>query len=229
MIGQNQSTARFLIAAKQDDTTGHLDFLLSGVSNTLKYQRLRQWCESTTELHEFPIDYRRLQIEYWVWSHKEHLFDKKVVDIGVEIPRKWVGDGYVTFGERDCDVIGDVTTFPFDPDSLDAVICTEVLEHVLNPFEAVSSIRRALKPGGLFIVTSPFIHPFHGTDQYNDYWRFTHQGWQVLLDSFRDVKIVACDLTDEAKPLFDLIRRFESWGFPESNESTTGYLCRAVK
>jgi len=43
----------------------------------------------------------------------------------------------------------------------DAVISTEVIEHLLLPRKLMQNARAALKPGGLFIVTTPF----HG------YWK----------------------------------------------------------
>lgn len=33
----------------------------------------------------------------------------------------------------------------------DVVICTEVIEHTLNPFEAINEIYRILKPGGCWL------------------------------------------------------------------------------
>lgn len=39
----------------------------------------------------------------------------------------------------------------------DVVVSTEVMEHLPNPFEALSSINRLLKPGGLMIATWSFF------------------------------------------------------------------------
>ena len=43
----------------------------------------------------------------------------------------------------------------FPAESYDAVVCSEVLEHVVPWREIVANIRRVLKPGGLFILTTP--------------------------------------------------------------------------
>jgi SAM-dependent methyltransferase len=47
---------------------------------------------------------------------------------------------------------------PFEPESFDAVVCTEVIEHLFRPHELVEQIARVLKPGGAFIVTAPSLH-----------------------------------------------------------------------
>lgn len=42
------------------------------------------------------------------------------------------------------------------PDSLDAIIAAEVLEHVPNPQHVADALIKYLKPGGLMIVTTPY-------------------------------------------------------------------------
>jgi SAM-dependent methyltransferase len=69
----------------------------------------------------------------------------------------------------------------------DIVVCTEVLEHVLNPFSAICEIYRMLKPGGVLLASSPFNFRIHGP--LPDCWRFTEHGWRALLVSFEDVRI----------------------------------------
>jgi SAM-dependent methyltransferase len=73
------------------------------------------------------------------------------------------------------------------------VVCTEVLEHVLDPFAAVREIRRILAPGGLVFVTTPFNFRIHGP--LPDCWRFTEHGLRAL---FHDFEIL--ELTEEPTP-----------------------------
>lgn len=73
-------------------------------------------------------------------------------------------------------------------DTFDFVVCTEVLEHTLDPFSAVRELRRILKPGGLLFVTVPFNFRIHGP--LPDCWRFTEHGLRQL---FRQFYIEALD------------------------------------
>jgi SAM-dependent methyltransferase len=50
---------------------------------------------------------------------------------------------------------GDATRLPFADDSFDAVITSEVLEHIQNDVGAVAEMARVLKPGGRFAATVP--------------------------------------------------------------------------
>lgn len=53
------------------------------------------------------------------------------------------------------DIISDITKIPVEPNSFDAILCSEVLEHVSNPLAAVSEFSRILKPGGILLITAP--------------------------------------------------------------------------
>ncbi len=69
----------------------------------------------------------------------------------------------------------------------DIVVCTEVLEHTFNPFDAVKEIYRILKPSGLLLASVPFNFRIHGP--LPDCWRFTEHGIRYLLNKFQDVEI----------------------------------------
>lgn len=59
------------------------------------------------------------------------------------------------------DVTWDGVTMPFEADSFDCIIGTEVLEHCFDPHVTLSEIFRVLKPGGKFFFTVPFLWPLH--------------------------------------------------------------------
>ncbi len=88
---------------------------------------------------------------------------------------------------------------------------------------------RVLKTGGLLLVTSPFVWPWHGTAAYRDFWRFTEDGWALLLQPFQDVRIRPSAWTSEGAWFWDLLRRFECMGHRSLTNATTGYLCEAIK
>ena len=53
----------------------------------------------------------------------------------------------------------DVTKLPFAGGSFDVVICSEVLEHIVDNRTAVAELVRVLKPGGDLVVTVPRFWP----------------------------------------------------------------------
>jgi SAM-dependent methyltransferase len=53
----------------------------------------------------------------------------------------------------------DVTKLPFADGSFDIVICSEVLEHIVDNRTAVAELVRVLKPGGDLVVTVPRFLP----------------------------------------------------------------------
>jgi hypothetical protein len=204
------------------------DVLLYGANQSPEFFALLEWSQ-TTEGVSFPApDPHRLQLEHWVWSHREDL-GRDVLDVGVVVRRDYFGPGYVTFGEYTEDVKGDLCALPFPDASFDGVVLTEVLEHCKDPMTATREVLRVLKPGGLLLVTSPFFWPWHGTPDYKDYWRFTHEGWALLLERFVDVSITPCAWTPEATAAYDIMRRFECMGFNDQTCAATAYLCSARK
>ena len=85
--------------------------------------------------------------------------------------------------------IADITRYnKFIPDErFDIVVCTEVLEHTLNPFSAIKEIYRLLKRGGVLLLSVPFNFRIHGP--LPDCWRFTEHGLRELLKDFTSVEI----------------------------------------
>jgi len=64
--------------------------------------------------------------------------------------------------------------------SYDSAICLEVLEHVPDPFKAISEIHRILKPGGFLIISVPHLSRLH--EEPYDYYRFTRHGLKYILE-----------------------------------------------
>jgi SAM-dependent methyltransferase len=60
-------------------------------------------------------------------------------------------------------VIQDISAgIPFPDASFDHVFCIEVLEHVPNPFGALTEIHRVLRPGGVLALSVP--NPYHAKE-----------------------------------------------------------------
>jgi SAM-dependent methyltransferase len=73
----------------------------------------------------------------------------------------------------------------------DTVLCTEVLEHVLDPSDFLRQVFQSLRPGGRVLITVPFAARWHFIPY--DFWRYTPSSLQFLLTTagFRDVRITA--------------------------------------
>ncbi len=75
------------------------------------------------------------------------------------------------------DIISDVTAIPEADESFDVILCTEVIEHIVNPIDAIKEFSRLLKPGGQLVLTAPFCSMTHFAPYhfYSGYNRFFYQ------------------------------------------------------
>lgn len=99
----------------------------------------------------------------------------KVLDIDVDSNADYILD------------LCETNTEQIPDESFDMVICTEVLEHVNNPFLAVNEMYRIVKKGGIVATTTPFNFRIH--NPLPDNWRFTEHGLRTLFSKFKNVTI----------------------------------------
>ena len=85
------------------------------------------------------------------------------------------------------DIIDDIC----DPGRLefgryDGIVCLSVLEHVYDPFAAMHSLYRLLKPGGRLLLHVPFIYRYHAPPglEFTDSYRFSRDGLAWMLRDF---------------------------------------------
>jgi SAM-dependent methyltransferase len=55
------------------------------------------------------------------------------------------------------DIVGDICNIPFDDNTIDLVICTEVLEHVEDTDKALTELNRVLSEDCYLILTTPLL------------------------------------------------------------------------
>lgn len=92
---------------------------------------------------------------------------------------------------RRATIVGDLC----DPDTLptaafDCVVLTQTLHIIYDMRAAVREVRRALRPGGIALITVPGITPVRPGDDHGWYWSLTGDSLQRLLgESFEPSKI----------------------------------------
>lgn len=87
------------------------------------------------------------------------------------------------------DVFYDGKRIPFENETFDSVVTTQVFEHIFTPNQFLSEINRVLKPGGKLILTVPFVWDEH--EQPYDYARYSSFGLKHLLseNSFQVLEV----------------------------------------
>ena len=90
--------------------------------------------------------------------------------------------------EKSAEVFYDGKKIPFNDNTFDSVLASEVFEHIFNPDEALLELNRVLKKGGNILITVPFVWFEHEIPY--DFARYTSFGIEHLLrkNGFQIVK-----------------------------------------
>lgn len=147
--------------------------------------------------------------------------DKSIVDIGAGecqykpffsdakyVSTDWCGTTDHHQYSSGIDFICSADNLPFQNQSFDYILCTQVLEHVPKPANVIKEISRVLKEDGLLFLTVPQTWEEH--EQPYDFHRFTQFALKYLADE-NEFEIV------EIKPQggrFLVIGYFLSWSIP---------------
>lgn len=88
------------------------------------------------------------------------------------------------------DIVSDIVAIPAPDGDFDAILCTEVLEHLPDPGLAIREFARLLKIDGQLIITAPFVSfthfaPYHFATGFNKYYYFHH----LTKNGFGDIQI----------------------------------------
>lgn len=71
---------------------------------------------------------------------------------GIDLSEKMIDQAKQRLSSKASLLTGDAENLPYENDSFDLVCCVESFHHYPNPYEAVSEIRRILKPHGTFLL-----------------------------------------------------------------------------
>lgn len=86
-------------------------------------------------------------------------------------------------------------TLPFEDNSIDLIVCGQVLEHVKNPFRSVAEMKRVLKPGRFMILIAPSMGKAHDA---LDCWRFMPDAFKAIAEEV-ELKVIG-DWVDNWNP-----------------------------
>jgi 2-polyprenyl-3-methyl-5-hydroxy-6-metoxy-1,4-benzoquinol methylase len=119
-------------------------------------------------------------------------FSKIAVDRGAHVTSMDLGENLLTQVKMKCNsirVIGSILEMPFEDDSFDLVVSSEVIEHTPEPFKALEELHRVLKPGGVLVISTPNklwypavafanlfrLRPYQGLENWTSWWSMKNQ------------------------------------------------------
>jgi len=145
----------------------------------------------------------RERLLYLYLLHKTDVFakPKKLLHVAPEarlsnILQVNVSGSYLTADISGIDVMinMDIIDIQFPDDSFDAIICSHVLEHIIDDRKAMSELYRTLKPGGWAILQVPISLSLENT--YEDFSITTIRGREEAFGQGDHVRIYAEDYQD---------------------------------
>jgi len=99
----------------------------------------------------------------------------------------WAGSVHAS--AAGADIIASLDHLPVQDGSFQAIVSTQVLEHVADPDRVVAEMHRVLGPGGRLFMTAPMVGELH--EEPFDFYRFTNHGLRHVLGraGFADVEV----------------------------------------
>lgn len=134
-----------------------------------------------------PID--RYYIENFLNENK-HFIRGRVLEIGDNSYTKKYGSAVTqsdilnAVPSPNATVVGDLATGENIPEAVfDCIILTQTLHIIYDIRSTINNAVKALKPGGVLLLTAPGISQIsrYDMDRWGDYWRFTDKSLKMLL------------------------------------------------
>jgi SAM-dependent methyltransferase len=101
------------------------------------------------------------------------------------------------------DISGSADSIPVPDASFDAILNTQVLEHVPEPGRVLAEFWRILRPGGRLFISAPLVWYLH--EEPHDYYRYTPHGLRYLLDKARFIDVEITPLNDSFSTVAQLM------------------------
>src|SRR6266516_5688764 len=96
------------------------------------------------------------------------------------------------------DRVEDLRRLTFADGEVGTALCLDTLEHCADPLAACRELHRVLAAGGVCVISSVMLIGIHAHP--SDYWRFTPEGFRLLLAAFDDSDVAA--IGDPDHPFF---------------------------
>jgi len=113
----------------------------------------------------------------------KHLLDSKTKYTGLDYNQSFK----FMFSSRNDIVYFAGKQFPFSNECFDYALCTEVLEHIVEPELFINEIYRILRVNGKALITVPWSARDHYIP--NDFYRYTPVALQLLFGKFEKIVI----------------------------------------
>ncbi len=107
---------------------------------------------------------------------------------------------------KKADFFYDGFTFPFQDKEFDNIIINQVFEHVFNPDDFLKEVNRVLKPGGVLLMTVPFVWDEH--EQPYDYARYSSFGVRSILEKYGFQTIEYKKSINDIRLIFQLVNDY---------------------
>lgn len=135
------------------------------IEETIRYRTLKQYF-STIRNKAVLLDLGCGRRPY------QHLYQNSFArTIGAELPD-------TPFPTDSIDLFCEATSIPLADESIDTILCTEVMHDIAEPGRMLDETWRILKKEGEMILTTPFMVPI--VDGEYDCYRFTRHGLRYL-------------------------------------------------
>lgn len=147
---------------------------MPGVAHQLLYDFVRDLSQAT-DLPEPIVEFGSMQVEEGQPNDLRQLFRG----------RDFIGTDF-----RDgpgVDRVEDLRELSFEDGEVGTALCLDTLEHCADPLTACRELVRVVADGGVCVISSVWLIGVHAHP--NDYWRFTPEGFRLLLGGLDDVQV----------------------------------------
>ena len=162
-----------------------------------------------------------------------------------------------SWNTSDIDIVSDITSIPLGDNSVDAILCTEVFEHIKDPLSALREFERICKTDGILLLTAPVCSithfaPYYFSNGFSKYWYEEHLpafGFEImelapngnyiyyLRQEMLRLPSVAhkycqsldCDINDVIADSVMLLEQLSKCGHNSSELLCFGYMVKAKK